>query len=167
MENHSNAVAGAMASGDVDSVLQIREDRRAACEAYKDLQILEMPRTNLHLVGTAGAIRIVLEWLRLDLREPIVTWRPGQRLELPSPRRAATLLLHDVSKLTSDEQHRLVRWLDETAGQVRVVSTSAVPLWPRVQHCAFDDVLYYRLNIVCVDVTANDSCDATAACSGS
>jgi len=42
--------------------------------------------------------------------------------------------------------------LDQTAGRIQVVSTSAVSLWPRMKAGAFNDVLYYRLNTVCVDV---------------
>ena len=105
-------------------------------------------------MGTAGAIRIVLGMLWLDLREPILRWRPGQRLELPLPGRAATLVLQDVNELTDDDQHDVLRWLDETAGRIRVVSTTAVPLWPRVKAGAFNDVLYYRLNTVCVGTAA-------------
>jgi DNA-binding NtrC family response regulator len=86
-----------------------------------------------------------------ELREPILTWRPGQWLELPPPGRASTLVLHDVSELSYDDQHRLLCWLDETAGRIRVVSTTAVPLWPRVKREAFNEVLYYRLNTVCVE----------------
>ena len=136
MENRSNAVAAAGANSD----LQIREDWRLAREAHKELQVVGMPRTNLLLVGTAGAIRFILELLWLELREPILRWRPGQRLELPSPGREATLVLHDVSELTCDDQHHVLRWLDQTAG----------PLWPRVETGAFNDVLYYRLNTVCL-----------------
>jgi transcriptional regulator of acetoin/glycerol metabolism len=44
--------------------------------------------------------------------------------------------------------------LDETAGKIRVVSTTPVPLWSRVKPGSFSDVLYYRLNTVYVDVTA-------------
>ena len=152
MENRSNAFAtdgGASAN----SVLQIREDWRLARAAHRDLQVAGMPRTNLLLAGGAGALRIVLEMLWLELREPILKWRPGQRLDLPSPSRPATLILYDVDALSSDDQHRVLRWLDETAGQIRVVSTSTKALWPRVKAGAFSDVLYYRLNTVYVDVT--------------
>jgi len=111
-----------------------------------------MQPTNLLLVGTAGAFRLVLEMLWLELREPIVRWRPGQPLELPLPGRAATLVLHDVGELTYDDQHRVLRWLERTAGQTRVVSTTTVPLWPGVKAGAFNETLYYRLNTVCVNV---------------
>ena len=153
MENRSNAFAADGGAASANSVLQIREDWRLAREAHKDLQVAGMPRTNMLLAGTSGAIRIVLEMLWLELREPILKWRPGQRLDLPSPGRAKTLILHDVDELTFDDQHRVLRWLDETAGQVRVVSTTTTSLWPRVKTGAFSDVLYYRLNTVYVDVT--------------
>jgi hypothetical protein len=149
MENRPNAVA---AAGGGKPVLQIREDLRVARRAHRDLHVVGMPRTNLLLVGTAGSFRFVLEMLRLELRDPIVQWHPGQPLELPLPGCAATLVLQDVSELTYDDQHRVLRWLDRAAGQIQVVSTTAVPLWPRVKAGAFNETLYYRLNIVCVNV---------------
>jgi hypothetical protein len=152
MENRSNTVGADGSAAGRNPAPQIKEDWRLAREAHKELQVVGLPQTNVLLVGTASAIRIVLEMLWLDLREPILTWRPGQPLELPSPRRGATLVLHDVGELTCDDQDRVRRWLDETAGKIRVVSTTAVPLWPRLKTGAFNDVLYYRLNTVCVDL---------------
>ena len=152
MENRSNVGVEAGGSAGATSVLKIGEDWRLAREAHKELQSVGMPGANLLLVGTGGVIPIVLEMMWLELREPILKWRPGQRLDLPSPGQVATLVLHDVSALTRDDQHEMCRWLDRTAGRVRVVSTTAVPLWPRVKTGAFNDVLYYRLNTVCVDV---------------
>jgi DNA-binding NtrC family response regulator len=90
--------------------------------------------------------------LRLDLRGPVLTWRPGQPLELPTRGRAATMVLEDLTRLTDDEQVRILGWLDEVVGQIRVVSTTTVPIWPRVARGEFNDVLYYRLNTVYVDV---------------
>ena len=154
MKNESNVVGAVQGDAGGEAGGQTRADRRRAREAHKELQLVAMARTNLLLIGTAGVIRIVLGMLWLDLREPVLRWRPGQRLELPSPGRAATLLLQDVNELTCDDQHVVLRWLDETAGRVRVVSTTAVPLWPRVTAGAFSDVLYYRLNTVCVGTAA-------------
>jgi len=126
-------------------------------EARRDLQIVWLQRTNLLLLGASGPTRMVLEMLKLDLREPVMTWRPGQPLDLPPPGRAATLILHDVDELTSPDQHALLRWLEQNAGQTRVVSTTAEPLWPRVRTGAFNEVLYYRLNTVCLSATAGES----------
>jgi hypothetical protein len=154
MENQSSVGAPALDTRGASSVLHVGEDWRLAREAHRELQIAGMPRTNLLLVGTAGVIPIVLEMVCLELREPILRWRPGQQLELPSPGRAATLVLQDVSALTHDNQRSVLRWLDQTAGRVRVVSTTAVPLWPRVKTGAFSDMLYYRLNTVFVDASS-------------
>jgi hypothetical protein len=155
MEDRSNTVAASEDGGSASSVLQSGEDWRLAREAHKDLETVAARPANLLLTGPAGTIRIVLEMMWLELREPILKWRPGQPLELPSPAHAATLVLHDVSELTSDDQQCVLRWLDHAAGGTRVVSTTAVALWPRVKAGAFNDVLYYRLNTVCVDVGAS------------
>jgi transcriptional regulator of acetoin/glycerol metabolism len=93
-----------------------------------------------------------LESLWPEAREPILIWSPGQPLVLPPPGHPATLVLHDVSELTHVEQRRVLAWLDQADGRIRVISTTAVPLWPRVSTGAFNDVLYYRLNTVCVDL---------------
>jgi len=152
MENHSNAVTAAGDAAAVNSVLRIREERRFARQTRKDLQIGGTPRTNLLLVGTSEGIGIVLDMLRLEHREPTAQWQPGQPLDLPSPGSAATLVLHDVSSLTSSDQARVLHWLDQAARQIRVVSTTAEPLWPKVESGAFNDMLYYRLNTVSVDL---------------
>ncbi|MGH9258119.1 MAG: sigma 54-interacting transcriptional regulator [Vicinamibacterales bacterium] len=130
-------------------------DWRFTRDAHRDLQIAGWQRTNLLLLGSPGATRIVLDMLELGLSEPILTWRPGQPLELPPPGRAATLILHDVDELASSDQHAVLRWLEQAAGQVRVVSTAVQALWPRVQAGAFSEVLYYRLNTVCLSAAAS------------
>lgn len=152
MENQSNPVAAAGGAPSVHSALQIREERRFARQTRKDLQIGGTPRTNLLLLGSSDGIGIVLEMLRLEHREPILQWHPGQPLALPPPASPATLVLHDVSELTSSDQDRVLRWLDQAARQVRVVSTAAEPLWPLVETGTFNDMLYYRLNTVSVDL---------------
>src|SRR3954466_16181314 len=115
MENRSNAAFAAVPAAGNSSVLQMREDWRLARGAYKELQIAGMPEANLLIVGNPGTIRIVMEMLWLDLREPILTWRPGQRLDLPDVGRAGTLVLHDVHALTASEQRRVLDWLRQTA----------------------------------------------------
>lgn len=153
MENRLNSLVDhARGASHASTVLQIREEWRLAREAHKDLQVAGMPRTNLLLVGSTGATRIVMEMLWLELREPILTWRPGQPLDLPTPGRASTLVLHDVNELTRDDQHRLLRWMDQTGSRIRVVSTTRTSLWPHLKSGAFNDALYYRLNTVCVDI---------------
>ena len=118
----------------------------------RDLQISSMPRTNVMVVGNTEATRIVVDMLRLDLRGPVVKWRAGQPLARPVPGSCSTLVLENLTRLTDEEQLRVLRWLDDVRGKIRVVSTAGVPVWPRVQTGEFNEVLYYRLNIVFVDM---------------
>lgn len=151
MDYLPNAIAAAGDAGGGHSPKQIL-DWRLAREAHKELRAGGLGRTNLFLVGN-GAVSILLDMLDLGRQsEPVVQWRPGQALELPSPERAATLVLHGVHRLEGNDQQRLLRWLDQSDGRIRVVSTATEPLWPRVQQGAFNAALYYRLNIVYVDV---------------
>ncbi len=153
MENRSNAVVAAGSRPATASASPLRKHRQIVRSApRRDLQVGSMPRTNVLVVGTPEATRIVVDMLRLDLRGPVVRWRAGQPLELPVPDGAATVVLENVARLTNDEQFRMLRWLDEVRGKIRVVSTTGVPVWPRVQSGEFNEVLYYRLNTVFVDV---------------
>ena len=156
MENRTNALADAVPAPPIPTP-EFRKPRRVAASAprkdlRKDLQLGLLPRTNVLVVGSSEATRIVLDMLRLDLRGPVLKWQPGQPLELPTRGRAATMVLEDLTRLTSDEQARILGWLDQVVGQVRVVSTTTVPIWPRVAEGQFNEVLYYRLNTVYVDV---------------
>ena len=113
-----------------------------------------MPRVNLLLIAPDGVVRYVLESMLLDLHQPTTTWSPGQSLVLPPCGRTGTLVLHEVGSLSPGSQLALLDWLQEADGRMQVVSTSSAPLLPSVQSGAFIDTLYYRLNTVCVDVTA-------------
>ena len=152
MENRSTAVATARRPIPASPSLIKRKRQIVRSVPRKDLQVGSMPRTNVLVIGNAEATRIVVDMLRLDSRGPIARWQAGQPLDLPSPARAATLVLENVSRLTSDEQFCVLRWLDEVRGRIRVVSTTNEPLWPRVQVGVFNEVLYYRLNTVFVDM---------------
>ena len=150
MENRSNALADGLPAP--MTTPQFRKTRRVLSAPSQDLQVGVLPRTNVLVVGSSEATRIVLDMLRLDLRGPVFRWQPGQALELPTRGRAATMVLEDLTRLTNHEQIRILRWLDEVAGHIRVVSTTTVPIFPRVTRGEFNEVLYYRLNVVYVDV---------------
>jgi len=153
MHDQSDAVATAARHVAPASRPLVRKERRIVRPApRKDLQVASLPRTNVLVVGNPEATRIVVDMLRLDLRGPVVRWRAGQPLDLPSPAYAATLVLDNVAHLTTDEQFRVLRWLDDVKGRIRVVSTTSDALWPRGQVGVFNEVLYYRLNTVFVDM---------------
>ena len=153
MEHRSNAVATAARRTVPASTSLIRKERRVVRSVHRqDLQVGSIPRTNVMVVGSAEATRIVVDMLRLDLRGPIARWRAGQPLDLPAPGHAATLIIEHLTRLTRDEQLRVLRWLEDVSGKIRVVSTTAAPVWPQVQSGEFNEVLYYRLNTVFVDM---------------
>ena len=63
-----------------------------------------------------------------------------------------TLLICDVATLSLDQQRALLSWLDcAVPGQTQVVSTTALELFPLVEHGTFLQTLYYRLNSVRLD----------------
>lgn len=132
------------------------EDPGFSSEVVDDLQMVRLKRTNLLVVGDRAATGAVLDQLHLGPREGLVSWKPGHPLDLPPPGRTTTLILHDVDQLTVAAQNTVLRWLDQGAGRIWVVSTCAEPLWALVEAGAFNDVLYYRLNIVCVRVPEDD-----------
>jgi hypothetical protein len=136
-----------------DYVARMREDWRVARAAHSDLELMGMPRVNILLVGAPGPVQGVLELLEKTCASPIATWRPGERLALPPIGRARTFIIHDVCSLSFDDQCALAAWLERADGHMQVISTSAASPLPRVHSGEFLDTLYYRLNMVFVDLT--------------
>ena len=153
---HSPQVSGGTpyAGGPLAGGSPLPDHWRMARAAHVDLMLMGMPRVNLLLIAPDGVVRFVLESLLLDLQEPIERWRIGQKLALPSPDENGTLVLHDVGTLPTEDQLRLLDWLERAEGRTQVISTTTTPLLPRVHAGGFIDTLYYRLNTVCVDVTS-------------
>lgn len=140
-----------------NSVARVREDWRRAREAYKELRLPGIQHANLLLVGT-GAVPMLLDMLGLELpTDAVLRWRPSQALELPSYVRPATLVLHDINRMSPNDQQRLLHWLQQGIGRTRTISTASVPLWSLVEAGQFDEALYYRLNMVYVDLTSPQS----------
>jgi transcriptional regulator of acetoin/glycerol metabolism len=103
------------------------------------------------LEGSEAATQAALRSLHPHLGEPVSWRRPGSPFEVPSGQVGA-LILEDVGDLDADEQARLLRWLDGTSPCTRIVSTSADSLFARVGRGRFDAELYYRLNIVLLQI---------------
>jgi hypothetical protein len=108
---------------------------------------------NLLLEGPEEVTDAVLLLLKPHLREPVLRRRRGAPFEF-SAGKGKTLVLQDVATLGTDEQGRVLKWLDETR-QPTVVSTTTIPLFPLVAHGFFDPALYYRLNVMLLHVDAN------------
>ena len=155
MENPSKAFAGASrVAGSHDHFSQLPDDWRLARAAHEDLRRMGMPRVNLLLVGVGGMTRNVVGMLLRDRDDPIARWSPGERLLLPPVARGGTVVLHEVGTLSHDDQLHLLDWLEHAVARTQVISTTSRPLLAQVQSGAFLETLFYRLNTICLDVTA-------------
>ena len=80
MENSSNLFADvSLGIGPSDRVSQLREEWRLTRAVLMELQQMGKPKVNLLLTGMDIVIKNVLQVLMPDLRNPVSTWRPGQR----------------------------------------------------------------------------------------
>ena len=131
--------------------------RSQGCEldsTQETLQLVEMHRVNLLLMGREDVVQPMVESLAARFHQPVGTWSPGERLVLPPAERTGTMVLNDVGSMALQEQIQLLEWLGTAIGRTQVVSTTPAPLLSRVESGKFIDTLYYRLNTICVDATA-------------
>jgi len=119
-------------------------------------RVARTARVNVLLVGPDRVAEKIVAALRPDFSQPINAWRPGSPLVLPA-RHCGTLLLQNIGALPCHDQLRLCHWLEIATGRTRVVSTSPQPMFRLVEPGIFSATLYYRLNILCFDVTERDS----------
>ena len=155
MENPSKAFAGVSdPSGAREHFSQLPDDWRLARAGHEDLRQMGMPRVNLLLAGAGGMTRNVVGMLLRDRDEPIASWAPGERLLLPPVARGGTVVLHEVGTLSYDDQLHLLDWLEHAVARTQVISTTSRPLLAQVESGAFIETLFYRLNTICLDVTA-------------
>jgi len=122
--------------------------------ANLDLDLMGRQRVNLLLTGRETLVEDALSRVRPGLRGPTQTWTPPGPLLLPSPTQSGTLILRGVEALSDLDQYRLLKWLDLATGRTQVISTTTGVLLDLVEAGAFHAALYYRLNVVCVDLTA-------------
>jgi Sigma-54 interaction domain len=115
------------------------------------------------LEGPEDVTETVLLHLKPHLRTPVVWTCSRLPRDFPAGLCGA-LVLRDVAALGRKEQERLLGWLDAPHGPTQVVSTTARPLFHSVARGHFDDVLYYRLNVIrlCVDSNAIAAIPRTA-----
>ena len=104
----------------------------------------------LLLMGPTGPALLAMQpWLP----QPIITLLGGQPLTMPAPDWTGTVVIHEVDRCAGAEQEQLLHWLGARRRTARIVSTTTASLLPRVETGKFLEELYYRLNMVCIDVT--------------
>jgi hypothetical protein len=109
--------------------------------------------SNMLVRGEKSAATATVVALSADLSMPMVTWLAGADADLPALDQG-TVVLQDVDRLDLSAQHRLLTWLDNRSGRIRVISTARYDLFDLVTAGAFLDPLYYRLNTIVVDAVA-------------
>jgi hypothetical protein len=116
-----------------------------------ELQLLSSTHTNVMLEGRETQVEAALAAFASHLSGPLTTWSAGMPLPV---QHGGTLIVPKVDRLDEDGQRQLVRWFEETAGAVRVVTTTSGSLYALVQRGAFLERLYYLLNVVRLEIQA-------------
>lgn len=129
-----------------------RNQRRRAGSPIGDLDLARLTRTNLLVVGDEDVVVTLVTSLWPSLATPIVVRNRGEHLQLsPASRPVGTIVIVDVDTLTSPEQRVLYDWMAGN-GRTQIVSTASKSLEPLLEAGAFNEGLYYRLNVVMVDL---------------
>lgn len=117
-----------------------------------DWDLVFSAQVNVLLLGKSRTTATLIDEMRPHLVEPVVSVRGGDSPDLNSLPSVGTVVLCDLDELMSADQLALSAWLSES-NRTRVISTSQVSLVPLIDAGMFSDSLYYRLNILCLDMT--------------
>ena len=125
---------------------------RSAESLISDESLARFTNLNLLVMGTDDAVAMFVASLWPYFLAPRVARRRGEQLQLLSASGpSSTILVHDLHTLTRREQDALNRWMNVGNG-TRVVSTTTQSLLPAMETGAFNDELYYRLNLLTFDL---------------
>jgi len=114
-------------------------------------RILRASRPNVLIEGPAAATHAVVRLLQPHIGGPIAWRRARSRLDLPSGETNG-LILRDLADLGADDQTGLLQWLGGAGSCTQIVATTERPLFPLVARGLFDEMLYYRLNVMLLRV---------------
>jgi hypothetical protein len=118
-------------------------------------RVLQYAHPNVLIVAPRARLKAIIRTLTPLLAIPIcVCLLPG-RMTLPGVP-TGTLVLDDVAGLRPRQQRDLLRWLDKTP-HVQVISVTSSELFSLVRSGDFNDLLFYRLNVVSVIDTLEDA----------
>jgi hypothetical protein len=122
-------------------------------DLHAEWDLVTRAHPNVLLVGTRPATYEMLVAMKPHLCEPLHEHGPTKDASVPLPQEGTVILL-EVAKLDAKQQTQLLQWLDHFKERlpVQVVSTASEPLFPLVQTGAFLADLYYKLNVVLIDL---------------
>jgi hypothetical protein len=111
-------------------------------------------QANLLIVGPYAATTFAIAAIRSSLKDPVVTLRPGA-VNLPLADHDGSVVLRDVSGFTLTDQQRVLRWLSQNRRRARIISTVRHSMMAMLHTGMFLETLYYRLNVVYIDLAAD------------
>ena len=117
----------------------------------EELQVLRTWHPNVLIGGSPAATIAALKALRGVFRPVIASWTTGAALPTPISASVQTLILHDVERLSVDEQQQLLAWLQHDFARVQIVATTSRRLLDLVESAQFNASLYYLLNVVYIE----------------
>lgn len=115
-----------------------------------DWQVLVATRANAVVIGQEDAALRVWTAVWPSLKKPI-HWVDGDNPSLPRDP-AGTLILQGADQLTPSAQRQLFSWLEDDARTTRVLTTTRRALFPLVEDGLFHAGLYYRLNMLLLEL---------------
>ena len=129
--------------------------KRQAPREIPDLSAITLrSHPNVLVIGDASEAEDALAQLRPGLHSPIVSWLPREAATIPATP-YQTLLIWNTERLTATQQADLLAAIEDTQGNVQLISLAHAPLYPAVESGTFLEGLYYRLNVVMVDYGAD------------
>lgn len=116
-----------------------------------DLEVIKRYRPNMLMCGPVAAVNTTLAILRPFLQQPVFQWGCDTHGSLPQ-HLTGTLILEHASTAHGEQQRLILDWLDARTLHVQVIATTEEPLFPLVQRGVFLDRLYYKLNMLYLDL---------------
>jgi hypothetical protein len=129
------------------------DNRRRGVELLIDERLARLTKSNLLIMGADDVVERFVTSLWPYFLAPRIVRRREERLRLlPTSGPASTILVYDVHTLTRREQDAFFLWMNSGNNRTRVVSTTTQSLLPELETGAFNDNLYYRLNVLTLDL---------------
>jgi hypothetical protein len=117
------------------------------------LTALHPVHPNLLIVGSDADAACALPEIRPILRVPVVSWSPRDTARLPAIW-FRTLMVRDVDWLTTTQQGMLSTLVTKSVHTIQIVSMARRPVFPLVREGRFLEALYYRLNVVLLELSS-------------
>jgi|SRR6266853_5090070 len=121
------------------------------CLPIDEWSVFEGAHPHALLIGSETSTNAAIARLLPYLRAPLMQWCP-RAVKVPTQQTKGTLVIWDVDTLDRTQQEQLLTWMDSHDANVQVISTVKRPMFPLVLREKYLDTLYYRLNIVCLEL---------------